>query len=418
MREPHEPGLELGRRRVDAVVEQRAGEGAVGGRVAHRGRRVVDHRPLGEEGGQHRADAVDRDRRPAREDRVLEGLAPLLQAGVGPVAGQLREDRDAGGGGERVPRQRPRLVAGALRGELGHHVGAAAERAHREPPADHLAEAGEVGPHLVALLRPAAGDPEAGDDLVEDQEGAPAVAGGPQRGQVALVRRHHAHVPGDRLHQHRRRPLERRVGGRRVVVGDDAGRGGRGGGHARAGGHAEGGEAAAGLGEEAVDRAVVAAGDLHDRLAPGGSARQPHRPHHRLAPRGGHAQPLDRRERVDHGLGEAHLALGGGAVGGAEGQGIGQRAQHRGRRVAQDRRAPARQEVNVAGAVGVPHVGTLGARDEERIAADRPHRAHGRVDPTHQDLPSAVEELDAATYREDSQRGSGFPASARSSHSR
>ena len=272
--------------------------------------------------------------------------------------------------------------------------------------------------HAVALLGPAARDPEARDDLVQDQKRPGAVAGGPQGGEVAVVGGHDAHVPGHRLHQHGRRPLQRRLGGGGVVVGDDAG-GGRGRrGHARARRHPQGGQAAARLGQQAVDRPVVAAGDLDDRLAPRGRPRQAQRAHHGLAPRGGHAQPLDRRERVDHGLGEAHLALGGRAVGGAERQGLLQGPQHRGGRVAQDRRAPGGEEVQVADPVGVPDVGALGAGDEERVAPDGAHGPDRRVDAAHQDPPGALEELGAATYREDSHRGSGRPASARSSHSR
>ncbi len=41
-----------------------------------------------------------------------------------------------------------------------------------QPAADDLAEAGEIGRHAVALLRAAAGDPEAGHHLVEDQQRA------------------------------------------------------------------------------------------------------------------------------------------------------------------------------------------------------------------------------------------------------
>ena len=62
-----------------------------------------------------------------------------------------------------------------------------------------------------------------------------------------------------------------------------------------AGRQAEGGDAGAGLGEQRVDVAVVAAGELDDTAAAGEAAGQPDRAHRRLG--AGVDQPhlLDRR---------------------------------------------------------------------------------------------------------------------------
>ena len=75
------------------------------------------------------------------------------------------------------------------------------------PPPGDLPEHRQVGRDAVPLLRPAACDPEAGDHLVEDEEGAARVAERPQRLEEAGLRRHDAHVPRHRLDEHRGEPL-------------------------------------------------------------------------------------------------------------------------------------------------------------------------------------------------------------------
>ena len=54
--------------------------------------------------------------------------------------------------------------------------------------------------------------------------------------------------------------------------------------------------------------------------------------------------------------------------------------------VAVDQRAPRAHPVDVAIAVDVEQLGALGALDEDRVAADRAHRAHRRVDAARQDV--------------------------------
>ena len=102
--------------------------------------------------------------------------AVASSAGVRILAVDQVERGQAGRHRDRVPAERPGLVDGPDRRELLHQVAPAAERGAREAAAHHLAEDGEVGRDAVALLRPAAGDPEPGDHLVEDQERAVLVA--------------------------------------------------------------------------------------------------------------------------------------------------------------------------------------------------------------------------------------------------
>ena len=61
------------------------------------------------------------------------------------VVGGEPQGGEAGGRGDRVPRQRAGLVDGALGREVRHHVGPAAERRGREAAAHHLAEGHQVG---------------------------------------------------------------------------------------------------------------------------------------------------------------------------------------------------------------------------------------------------------------------------------
>ena len=69
--------------------------------------------------------------------------------------------------------------------------------------------------------------------------------------------------------------------------------------------------------EERVGVAVVAALELDDLRTPGEAAGQPDRRHHRLGARGHQAQPPHRGDPRHDLLGQQHLALGGGAEGGA-----------------------------------------------------------------------------------------------------
>jgi hypothetical protein len=53
-----------------------------------------------------------------------------------------------------------------------HQVGPAGEHADRQPAAECLAVGDEIGPNSEILLRAAAGEAEAGEDLVHDEDDA------------------------------------------------------------------------------------------------------------------------------------------------------------------------------------------------------------------------------------------------------
>ena len=94
------------------------------------------------------------------------------------VAVELVERGEPGRGRHRVAGQRAGVEHRAERRQVLHEVDPPADRADRQATADHLAEAREVGPDVVLRLRAARPDPEAGDDLVEDQQRTDAVAFG------------------------------------------------------------------------------------------------------------------------------------------------------------------------------------------------------------------------------------------------
>ena len=64
------------------------------------------------------------------------------------------QHREPGGGGERVPGERARLVDVADRSDALHQLGSAAEGRQRQAAADDLAEYGQIGQHAVSSCAP------------------------------------------------------------------------------------------------------------------------------------------------------------------------------------------------------------------------------------------------------------------------
>ena len=216
--------------------------------------------------------------------------------------------------------------------------------------------------------------------------------------EEARLGQHEAHVGRIGLRQQRRDVVRGKGGAQRglVVPGHDHGLARGGLGHARRGGDPLRGQPGARLGEQAVDVAVVGAGELDQRLAARRGAREPDRAHRRLGPRRGHAQHVDAGHPPGDQLGQLDLARGRRAVAGPQLRGGRDGRDHVGMRVAEDHRAPGADEVDVDVAVHVEDLRPLGPLDEDRVAADRAHRAHGGVDPARQQLRGAAIELRGA----------------------
>ena len=121
-------------------------------------------------------------------------------------------------------------------------------------------------------------------------------------------------------------------------------------GDARRSREAERRDAAPGLDEQRVEMAVIAAGELHDLVAPGRAAGQAHRRHRGFGPRRDEPRLFDRRHPRADRLDELDLARGRRAVRRAVGRGLLHGLDDLRVRVAEDRRAPRLHVVEVLAA--------------------------------------------------------------------
>ena len=315
------------------------------------------------------------------------------------------ERRYAGRHRYRVPGEGAGLVDRAHRREVVHDLGAAAEGRRRHAAAYHLAEGQQVrGPRLGRVGRPAGEAPvagiagaEAGEDLIEDQQGA-VFAGDPgQPGVEALARGHHAHVGRRGLRDDSGDAVsvlgEGGLDGVEVVVGQHEGFGGGRGGDAGGAGQRERSQARPGGGEQAVKVAVVAAGELDHQVATGVAAGKPDGGHGRLGAGGDHPDPLGCRDALLDDRGEVGLVRGRGAEGQSAVDGGVHRREDLRVGVAQQRRAPGADQVDVLGAVGVGEVRALGGDHEAGRAAHRAEGPDRRVDAARHQAAGTVEEF-------------------------
>ena len=225
---------------------------------------------------------------------------------------------------------------------------------------------------------------EAGHHLVEHQQRAVAVAERAQAVEETRRRRDAVHVAGHRLDDHRgdvvREGVEQPPDRIEIVVGGGEGEFGQGGGHAGRGRHAEGQQAGAGLHQQGVAMAVVAALELQDARAAGGAAGEAQGAHGRLGAAGAQPHHVQMRHAGAEQLRHRDLGLGGRAVGEAHQRLRAHRLDHRRMLVAEDHRAPGADVIDVAAAVGIGQPRAVGRGDETRSAADRLERPHRRVD--------------------------------------
>jgi hypothetical protein len=277
----------------EVALEQRAVDATEPRHVCPPRGRIVVHVLAREEAGPHRPDLVD-PRRDARAlQLVVQATAKLLRTLLDPFReprlGDEIEHGDAGGHRQRVPGERPRLVDRTIRRHLPHDVGAASVRAHRQPSADHLAQARQIGIDPEPLLRAAARDAKAGHHLVADEEPSRAPRLLAQRLEETWTRQQHAHVAHHRLDDGRRRLFSLRspevVAHRRCVVvrqhGGERRQRPRDTGRVR---EPERLHAGACPHQQRIGGAVEAAFELDDALASGEPAGHPQRRLRRLRP--------------------------------------------------------------------------------------------------------------------------------------
>ena len=221
------------------------------------------------------------------------------------VRGDVIEHGNTGGRGERIARQRARLVDGTERRQGRENLFRSTERPDRKSPADDFAKTPEVRPHREVLLGSAAGQAKARDDLVEDQQRADSVTLFAQALQEARERRDEVHVGGDRFDEDRRdRVVERRY----LVVGSDDGVFDRALGDPGRTGQSHLRDATTAGDEQRVGVAVITAVELHDFVAPGRTTRETHRAHHGLGTGRDESNLFETRDARGHRFGQQHLA--------------------------------------------------------------------------------------------------------------
>jgi hypothetical protein len=299
--------------------------------------------------------------------------------------GKFFQRRDARGHRERVAAQGAGLIHGAERREAVHDVAPPAERTDGQAAADDFAERREVGPDAEALLRAAGREAEAGHHLVEDQHRLLLCRDLPEQFQVARSWQIQARVARHRLDDDRRdfAPVrgEARFQCLHVVVGQHERVLGEVRRHARAVGVAEGQRAGAGLHQQAVRVAVVAAVELDELVALREAAREADGAHARLGAGVAHPHFVHAgHERLDEPRhrdlervrdAETRAVVGGGLHGGDDLR----------MRVPEDGRPPGADVVNQLVAVHRGHPRALGGLHEERLSAHGAEGAHGRVHP-------------------------------------
>ena len=316
-----------------------------------------------------------------------------MEAGTGDQV----DGGNAGRHGDRVARQRARLVDIAQRCKALHDAGRAGHGADRHAATNDLAEGRQVRRDATPALRTRQRHTKARHHLVEDQHGAVLGAQLAQPFQEAELRHHHVHVAGDGLDDQAghviRVLLEQTANAVQIVVAGDERVLDHVLGHAGRTGVAKGQRPAARLHQQAVSRTVIATLELDDAVAARVAPRQPQRRHRGFRAGTGEAHPLNVREHVADSLRQLGLAH----IGRTERQTIGHGRlhgfQHLGVRVAHNGRPPRAHVIDVGLALHVPHAGTLGPLDEARRAAHGPEGPHGRVDAPHQHLAGTVEFL-------------------------
>src|SRR6266545_5022928 len=266
-----------------------------------------------------------------------------------------------------------------------HHLGAPAESAHGEAPADDLAERGEVGTNAEALLRSPRPHAE-GDHLVEDQQNTQAGRHLAQPLEEALARRQDpADAQGgidEERGDVRAVPFENLGAGLGVVPRQD---------HdvlehcrryPRRRGHGFRPLARAGLFEigrdadqDPVVGAVIGALELGDLAPPREGPRHPHRVHRRLGAGIGEADGLHAGDALRQDLGQAHLVLARTRKGHAPARRVLDGLDDGRVGVAQDQARVIAVEVQSLDAVGVPDARAFSPRDIERIRIEEDRRA-------------------------------------------
>ncbi|MNB84446.1 hypothetical protein D3C75_313070 [compost metagenome] len=173
MRDRHKACLERRRCQIDTLFQHQVEEALEALNVALHHILIAGHGfGFGEEDAEHAANVVYHQRN--------TGIFCSLQQTVGQLGGTLSQGGmntrlrhfvqagKPGGHGNRVTRQRTRLIHRTGWGQRIHHLFTPAKRAYRHTAADDFAKAGQVRHHVVIRLRTRQCDAETGHHFVDN----------------------------------------------------------------------------------------------------------------------------------------------------------------------------------------------------------------------------------------------------------
>ena len=115
---------------------------------------------------------------------------------------QMTEHGQSRGHGQRIARERARLVHRPQRRDQVHDLGFATVGAYGQAAADDLSQSSKVGLNAKERLRATVTQTKAGHDLIENQQRFCARGNFAQGLQITRRRRHAAHVAHHRLDNH------------------------------------------------------------------------------------------------------------------------------------------------------------------------------------------------------------------------
>jgi hypothetical protein len=170
-------------------------------------------------------------------------------------------------------------------------------------------------------------------------------------------------------------------------------------GHTRRAGLAEGQGARAGLDQERVGMAVVAALELDHLVATGVAAGQTQRAHGGLGSGADHADHVHARDQLADLVGHRRLELGRRPEGQALQDALLHGLDDLRMGVPQDHGAPGADIVDIAFAVGIDRIGAGGTVEEDGIAAHAAKRPHRRIDAARDVALCGLEEIMGSGHR-------------------
>src|SRR5579872_6345056 len=202
--------LVLRRRQVHSTIQHRAKELSKRLCIRLRSRIPIRHWPRLKKPRKHRSNPVEAKRHTrifrSRGNSVHQFSTQLLDLRINLllVFPQMLQRRASRRHGQRISRQRSRLVHRTQRRHQIHNLVGSSIPTYRQSPANNLPHRRQVRPNVIELLRSAKRDPKSGHHFIEDQHRILPLGNEPKRYQIIVSRRNTSHVPHHRLHDHAR----------------------------------------------------------------------------------------------------------------------------------------------------------------------------------------------------------------------